>query len=170
MQFQHKVVAKGPKLAFPEFEGTDPYGWIRKVEKFFELVAVPSEDKVKIAVMYLKGKDDYWWRGTGCNPVALPWHHFCRMLEDRFLEISSIEIIGQFHNLKQTSIVPEYIDKFEEFMGLVKRNNPSLPEDYFVSSFIAGLKDFIQHHLQCHKPSTLTQAFWFARRLEQANQ
>jgi len=26
MQFQHKVVAKGPKLAFPEFEGTDPDG------------------------------------------------------------------------------------------------------------------------------------------------
>jgi len=53
-------------------------------------------------------------------------------------------------------------------MGLVKRNNPSLPEDYFLSSFIAGLKDYIQHHLQRHKPTTLTQAFWFARRLEQA--
>jgi len=54
-------------------------------------------------------------------------------------------------------------------MRLDKRNNPSLPEEYFVSSFIVGLKDFIQHHLQCHKPSSLTQAFWFARRLEQAN-
>ena len=91
------------------------------------------------------------------------------MLEDIFLEISSAEIIGQFYNLKQTSTVPEYIDKFEEFMRLDKRNNPSLPEEYFVSSFIVGLKDFIQHHLQCHKPSSLTQAFWFARRLEQAN-
>jgi hypothetical protein len=90
MQFKHKVVVKGPKLAFPEFEGTDPDGWIRKAEKFFELVVVPSEDKVKIAVMYWKGKADYWWRGTGCTPVALPWHHFCRMLEDRFLEIDSV--------------------------------------------------------------------------------
>jgi len=132
-------------------------------------VAVPSEDKVEIAVMYWKGKADYWWRGAGCTPVALPWHHFCRMLEDIFLEISSAEIIGQFYNLKQTSTIPEYIDKFEEFMRLDKRNNPSLPEEYFVSSFIVGLKDFIQHHLQCHKPSSLTQAFWFARRLEQAN-
>ena len=94
LQFQQKMVAKGPKLSFPEFEGLDLDGWIRKAEKFFELVAVPSEDKVKIAVMYMKGKADYWWRGTGCNPSTLPWHHFCRMLEDRFLEISTAEIIG----------------------------------------------------------------------------
>ena len=60
MQFQQKVVAKGPKLSFPEFEGTDPDGWIRKAEKLFELVAVPSEDKVKVAVMYMKGKAEYW--------------------------------------------------------------------------------------------------------------
>ena len=44
-----------------------------------------------------------------------------------------------------------------------------MPEDYFISSFIARLKDYIQHHLQCHKPISLTQAFWFARRLEQAS-
>jgi hypothetical protein len=60
MQFQQKVVAKGPKLSFPEFEGTDLDGWIRKAEKLFELVAVPSEDKVKVAVMYMKGKAEYW--------------------------------------------------------------------------------------------------------------
>jgi len=66
MQFQQKMVAKGPKLSFPEFDGAV------SAEKFFELVAVPSEDKVKVAVMYLKGKADYWWRGTGCNPSTLP--------------------------------------------------------------------------------------------------
>ena len=112
-------MAKGPKLSFPQFDGTDPDGWIRKAEKFFELLVVPTEDKVKIVVMYMNGKVEYWWRGTGGNPSTLPWHHFCRMLEDRF----------------------------EEFMGLVKRNNPSLSEDYFVSSFIARLNEYIQHHL-----------------------
>jgi len=123
MQFQQKVVAKEPKLTFPEFDGTDPDGWIRKSKKFFELAAVPTEVN---SVMYLSGKAEYWWRGTGCNPSTLPWHQFCRLLEDRFLEISTTEIIGQFHNLNQTATVPKYIDMFEEFMGLVKRNNPSL--------------------------------------------
>ena len=60
------------------------------------------------------------------------------------------------------------MDKFEELMGLVKRANTSLLDDYFTTSFVSGLKDYIQHHLQCHKPGTLTEAFWFAKRLEQA--
>lgn len=90
------------------------------------------------------------------------------MLGDRFNETSSYEAIGQFHNLKQTGTVSEYVDKFEELMRFVKRNIPSLPEEYFISSFVCGLKDHIQHHLQCHKPTNLTNAYWFAKRLEQA--
>jgi hypothetical protein len=83
--------------------------------------------------------------------------------------MSTYEVIGQFHSLRQTGTVPEYVNKFEELMGLVKRDNPSLVDDYFTGSFVVGLKEPIQHHLQCHKPNSLTQAFWFARRLEQAN-
>jgi tRNA U34 5-carboxymethylaminomethyl modifying enzyme MnmG/GidA len=113
-----------------------------------------------------EGKAEYWWRGTGCNSTTLPWHHFCRMLEDRFTETSSYEVVGQFHNIKQTGSVTEYIDKFEELMGLVKRHNPQLTDEYFTFSFVSGLKEYIQHHLQCHKPTSLTQAYWFAKRLE----
>ena len=50
MQVQHRAVAKGPKLRFPEFDGSDPDGWIRKAEKYYELVGVPNEDTVKIVV------------------------------------------------------------------------------------------------------------------------
>lgn len=72
------------------------------------------------------------------------------MVGDRFNEISSSEVIGQFHNLKQAGSVQEYVDKFEELMGIIRRDNPSLTEHYFISNFVSGLKDYIQHHLQCH--------------------
>jgi hypothetical protein len=71
LQFQHKAVAKGPKLSFPEFDGTDPDGWIRKAEKYFELVGVPTEDRVQLAVLYIKGKAEFRWRGTGYSPNNL---------------------------------------------------------------------------------------------------
>jgi hypothetical protein len=71
-------------LQFTEFSGEDTDGWLRKAEKYFEMVGVPNEDKVKIAVMYVNGKAEYWWRGTGCNANTLPWHHFCRMVTNRF--------------------------------------------------------------------------------------
>ncbi|KAG2557471.1 hypothetical protein PVAP13_8NG256510 [Panicum virgatum] len=54
-------------------------------------------------------------------------------------------------------------------MDLVKRSNTSLTEAYFASSFVHGLNDYIQHHLQCYKPTTLSEAFWYAKRLEQNN-
>jgi hypothetical protein len=129
-------------------DGTDPDGWIRKAEKFFKMVSVPNEDRVKIAMMYMNGRAKYWWRGSSCNSSMLPWHHFCRIIGDRFNEMSTYEVICQFHNLKQTSSVNDYIDKFEEFMGLVKRDNPSLQEDYFVCSFVSGFKDYI--HIICN--------------------
>ncbi|WVZ49773.1 hypothetical protein U9M48_001102, partial [Paspalum notatum var. saurae] len=156
-------LARGPKLTFPEFEGEDPAGWIRKSEKYFEMVGVPNEERVSVAIM----RAEYWWRGTGCNPTKLPWHHFCRMVEDRFYKTSAYEVIAQFHTLKQLGSVSAYVDKFEELMALVKRNNPSLPEEYFICSFVSGLKDYIKNHLQCHRPAALTQAYWFAKRLEQ---
>ena len=168
MHFQHRAVAKGSKLSFPEFDGSDVDGWIRKAEKYFELVRVPNEDKVPIAVLYIKGKVEFWWRGTGCSAAQLPWHQFCAMIADRFNEVSICDAIGQFHNLKQTLSVTEYVKKFEELMSLVKRGNPTLTEAYFVSSFVSGLKDFIQHHVQCYKPTSLSQAFWYVKRLEQS--
>ena len=55
MHYQYRTVANGPKLSFPEFNGTGPDGCIRKAEKFFELVGVPTEERVKIAVLYIHG-------------------------------------------------------------------------------------------------------------------
>ena len=168
IQHQHRAVARGPKLHFPEFTGEDCDGWIRKAEKYFELVGIPNEDRVRIAVLYVSGKAEYWWRGTGCNANTLPLHHFCRMVGDRFNQVSKYEIIGQFHNLKQVGSVVDYVDRFEEMVSMVRRNNPALPDTYYISSFISGLKDYIQYHLQCYRPTALSQAYWYAKRLEQA--
>lgn len=69
---QQKMVAKGPKLSFPKFDGHDPDGWIGKSEKYFELVGIPNEQRVQIAAIYIMGKAEYWWRGTGCNATSIP--------------------------------------------------------------------------------------------------
>lgn len=118
--------------------------------------------------MYVIGKADYWWRGTRCNANSLPWNQFCSMLTDRFNISSEYEVVGQFHNLKQVATVVDYVDRFEELVSMVKRTNPSLSEHYYISSFVFGLKDHIQYHLQCHNPTTLSQAYWYALRLEHA--
>lgn len=90
------------------------------------------------------------------------------MATDIFNVISEYEIVGQFHNLKQVGSIVDYVDRFEEMVSTVKRHNPSLSDNYFISSFISSLKDQIQYHLQCHRLTALSQAYWYAKRLEQA--
>jgi hypothetical protein len=62
------------------------------------------------------------------------------MVSNRFFLISAHSSLENFHHLKQTTSVTDYIQKFEEMMSLIQMDYPTLTEPYFVSSFIAGLK------------------------------
>jgi hypothetical protein len=107
-----------------------------------------------------------WWRGTGYSPSTYPWCRFCASLADRFAEQSICDNVRPFHALTQTSTVSCNIEQFERLLNLVRRNNSNLPNDYFVNCFISDLNDYIQHHLQSHKPKDMQEAMWFARRIE----
>jgi hypothetical protein len=89
------------------------------------------------------------------------------MITDRFNTSSEYEVVGQFHKLKQMRTMLDHVDRFEDMVTMVKRHNPSFSDKYFTSNFISGLKDQIQYHLQCHKPTSLSEAYWYAKRLEQ---
>lgn len=54
--------------------------------------------------------------------------HFRRMIGDKFNISFECDVVGQFHNMKQTGTVGEYVDKFEEIVSLIHRNNPILSE------------------------------------------
>ncbi|XP_027107729.1 uncharacterized protein [Coffea arabica] len=73
------------------------------------------------------------------------------------------DIIGEFHNLKQTGSVAEYQEKFAELRDLLMTMNYGLTEDYFISSFLSGLKEEIRHVICKPKPETLIHAFNLAR-------
>jgi hypothetical protein len=51
-------------------------------------------------------------------------------------------------------------------MALMKMQHPGLTEQYFISSFIAGLKEGIKHYLVLHNPQTLSDTYWQAKELE----
>ena len=156
-------------MHIPEFEGMDADSWIQVIERYFDAARTPLEQRTEIATTYLKGPAIQWWRGTGIQAGNLPWHRFCRLISDRFAESSVCDNVRSFHALTQTSKVSLYILQFEQLLNLMRRDNPALPDDYYMNSFISGLTDYIQHHLQCHKPKDMSEAMWMARRIEQAN-
>lgn len=148
------VSVKPTKLNIPEFSGDDTEHWIQTIEQYFDTSRTPLEQRTEIAVSYLKGTAVQWWRGTGFHANTLPWHRFCRYIGDRFAESSICDNVKQFHALSQSGTVGQYIEQFERSLNLMRRDNPGLPDDYYTNSFVAGLSDYIQAHLQCSKPKT----------------
>lgn len=55
---------------------------------------------------------------------------------------------------------------FEQKMNLMRRDNPAIPDDYYMNNFISGLNRYIQSQLECLQPTTIQKAMWFARRME----
>uniref|UniRef100_A0ACD5XBM2 Uncharacterized protein n=1 Tax=Avena sativa TaxID=4498 RepID=A0ACD5XBM2_AVESA len=161
-------VVKPAKFNVPEFDGNDADSWIQQVEIYFDAARTPIEQRTEFAVSYLQGKAIQWWRGTGYPAATLPWHRFCSYITERFAENSICDNVKAFHALTQTGSVNAYIEQFEKLVNLVRRDNPTLPNDYYINCFISGLSDYIQSHLQCHKPTTMQQATWLARRIEQS--
>ena len=65
-----------------------------------------------------------------------------------------------FHSLVQSSTLADYIDPFEQAMNLMRRDNPAIPRDYYVSSFVSRLSPYILSHLECLKPRDMQIAIW----------
>lgn len=75
-------------------------------------------------------------------------------------------MIGEFNKLKQMGSVDEYIQKFEELKSYMTQRNRHLDEDYFVKSFISGLKEDVRVMVEMLLPNTLNQAIFMARKQE----
>lgn len=68
-----------------------------------------------------------------------------------------------FNKLKQVITVANYEDRFEELRAQVVHRNKGLDEDYFVSSFLSGLKEHIKASVQMFRPQTLCDAVFLAK-------
>ena len=87
---------------------------------------------------------------------------------NHFREELGSKIVEDFHKLQQMGSVEDYLEKFEELKSLLLQNIPMLPDDYFVSSFIGGLKPHLKPFVKALNPLTLDDAIRFARLHEDA--
>jgi hypothetical protein len=107
---------------------------------------------------------------TGRDPFVplqpIHWTQFCNMIHNRFSTYSTHTSLENFHHLKQTSSVSEYTQKFKELMVLMQMKHLGQMEPYFVSSFIACLKEGIKHYLIPHNPQSLFDTYWKTKELK----
>ncbi|VFQ92985.1 unnamed protein product [Cuscuta campestris] len=156
-----------PKIEFPSFEGGNPREWIKKCRQYFSLCKVPEEQQVNLASIHLKGRAEIWFSNYGQGRNNMCWDEFVMDLGARFKEDDHNDIVEEFNKLCQTGDLEEYVDKFEELKGLLLRKRPNMPQEYFLDSFIAGLKPQIKPFVKAFAPTSVTKAISYARLQEQ---
>lgn len=72
------------------------------------------------------------------------WKLFITDVVARFENPEHKDVQELFNKLKQVTTVDDYEDKFEELRAMVLHKNGGFTEDYFMSSFLSGLKDHIK--------------------------
>jgi hypothetical protein len=77
--------------------------------------------------------------------------------------------VEEFNKLTQKGGIEEYVERFEELKSLMHSLNSLLPESYYISSFISGLKEDIKPMLKILKPGTLMTTFDQAKWREESN-
>lgn len=151
-------------LEIPIFDGSKPRWWVRRCERFFELYRIGEEQRVTMATAYLDDTADAWyqsWRQSEGGWVT--WTKFSNELCGRFGERNLADTVEEFNKLKQQGSVEDYLRRFEELKALIGAAHPSLPESYFVSSFISGLRDDLRFVVKMLGPVSVRQAAKKAR-------
>jgi hypothetical protein len=72
------------------------------------------------------------WNGTNMvestenTSQYVHWTKFCSMVSNIFSSHSTHSSVENFHHLKQTTTVADYIQRFEELMNLMQMEYPAL--------------------------------------------
>lgn len=154
-------------MDFPRFDGKNARGWVNKADKFFMLnPSIDTFTKVIYAALYLEGEADFWYQTVQVENQRLSWEIFLELVMKRFSTGNQENLIGKFNKLVQGGKVDEYIVQFEELRGYMMSKYPLHSEDFYLSSFLSGLRSDIQQALYIYKPTTLQDAIDKAREQE----
>ncbi len=157
-----------PKLDYPTFEGEEPREWMKKSEQYFRIYQIPEDQWVEIATMYFGGRAHRWKEGYLLDKPNINWEELTDGVCRRFDGALMKKLVRKFNKLVQTTTVEKYHEKFEELRARMIYLNPTLSEEYFIQSYISGLKEELIPFIDLSNPNTLQEVYEQARLHEQA--
>ncbi|XP_040870975.1 uncharacterized protein [Glycine max] len=147
------------KLDIPRFDGSEPQGWIFKINQFFEYHSTPEQDKLTVASFYMEGRALAWYQWMKANNHFTSWSSFIQALRARFAPTPYDDPTGVLFKLTQKGTVAQYLTEFEDLATRVVGISPPL----LLSCFISGLSPEIRREVQAHHPLSMVQAAGLAR-------
>lgn len=84
-----------PKVEFPHFDGDNPRAWIRKCNRYFQVISTIGEDqKVPLASVHLEGRAELWYQGYIEGREAPSWQEFVLAVFERFEDLDFEKVMG----------------------------------------------------------------------------
>ncbi|CAD6334226.1 unnamed protein product [Miscanthus lutarioriparius] len=141
-----------PKIEFPKFDGSNPRLWQDHCTMFFEVYAVHPSLKTRFAALNFIGIAETWLHTVERRERISDWPTLCKLVMGRFDKDQYPLILKQFEATVQTASVSEYIAEFEQAAHNLLLYNPNYDETYFVTCFLAGLKEDIRLGIVLYRP------------------
>ncbi|XP_020097231.1 uncharacterized protein LOC109716293 [Ananas comosus] len=156
-----------PKLEFPTFVGENPRSWVRRCERYFDIYGIKENQKIELVALHLEAKADTWFQGYLAEKEVISWAELAEEVCRRFDVRGLVDVVEEFNKLVQTGTVEEYQEQFEDLRARLLTTKSQFSPEYFLSSFLSGLKDEIKSAVKMLQPRTLAQAFEQAKLQEQ---
>ncbi|KAJ1415921.1 Retrotransposon gag domain [Sesbania bispinosa] len=112
------------KLGIPLFSGDDAYGWVNRVERYFNLKGVMEQERLQVVMVAMEGRALTWFQWWEFCTVNRTWEGFRTAVIRRFQPSMAQNPYELLLGLKQTTSVEEYREKFELYAGPLKGVNP----------------------------------------------
>ena len=151
------------KLDVPRFDGSDPSGWIFKIQQFFAYHSTPDSERLTIASFYMEGPALAWFQWLMRNHQLTTWQSFLEALDVRFSHSPYEDPTGLLFKLTQIGTVTEYLTQFEAIANRIVGLSLSL----LLSCFISGLDPDIRREVKMLQPLTMVHAVGLARLQEE---
>ena len=88
-------------MELPLFTGEGVRAWAAECEDVFSLVNIPEEHKVNWGLAHIRGQAKTWLNSAALNHQNLSWQDLTQIMQQRFPEETSAEVMEQLQQLKQ---------------------------------------------------------------------
>lgn len=154
------------RLEIPIFKGEDAYGWLVRVERYFQLNGVRVRDKLEAVVLALEDKALNWYQWWEEQAPLKTWEEFKLAVMRRFQPGLLHNSMGPLLSLRQKGTVVEYMEKFEMMVAPLRREERGMLD----SIFLNGLKEEIQAELKLYENQSLAKLMDRALLIEEKNE
>nr|GEX28059.1 ankyrin repeat-containing protein [Tanacetum cinerariifolium] len=96
------------------FEGEDAYGWIYRVERYFEIQGLPQHEQLRATTLCMEGEALSWYRWSEGRTSFHSWDIFKRRLLIRFQQSQEGNLFEQFLAITQEESARAYVALFEK--------------------------------------------------------